>query len=409
LPTIARALSGAILSVLLSLLPLTASGQPSASALSIRIVGNHFVDGTGTTIRLLGVNRSGTEDECVAGNGIFDGPSDETSIAAMASWHINAVRVPLNEDCWLGINGVAPAFSGLSYQQAIEGYVGRLHDAGLYAILDLHWNAQGGLEATTGNGQGRQMADADHSPTFWHSVATAFRDDPATVFDLYNEPHDISWDCWQRGCQTSDATGSWRVAGFQSLIDAVRSTGARNPILVPGNRWAGDLRGWPHGLVDAAHQLAASWHVYAPPGTRLDALKDFVVRPILAGYPVVAAEIGEKDCAHQWLDSFTNWADGVGISYLAWTWDTWPDCTNPVLITAYDGTPTPYGVGYFDHLTTLWRDHAGPSVLSPIGAFAPMIFAGIGGIALVILVVNFGFFTLRRLRTRRRPLTVTTM
>ena len=27
----------------------------------------------------------------------------------MKAWNINAVRVPLNEDCWLGINGVASA------------------------------------------------------------------------------------------------------------------------------------------------------------------------------------------------------------------------------------------------------------------------------------------------------------
>ncbi len=44
--------------------------------------------------------------------GIFDGPSDEASVAAIRSWNANIVRIPINEDCWLGINGVPAAYSG---------------------------------------------------------------------------------------------------------------------------------------------------------------------------------------------------------------------------------------------------------------------------------------------------------
>src|SRR5207237_7748301 len=113
-----------------------ASAQDSPGALSIRIVGNHFVDGGGRPVRMLGVNRSGSEYACMDGRGSFDGPDDAASIAAMAAWHINAVRVPLNEDCWLGINGAPAAYSGTNYRQAISTYVRRLHAAGLYAIVD---------------------------------------------------------------------------------------------------------------------------------------------------------------------------------------------------------------------------------------------------------------------------------
>src|SRR6266513_1430700 len=215
-----------------------AAAADSPDALSIRIAGNHFVDGGGRPVRMLGVNRSGTEYECMDGRGFFDGPSDAASIAVMASWHINTVRVPLNEDCWLGINGAPAAFSGAAYRDAIVAYVRRLHDAGLYAIVDLHWSAQGTLPADGKTGQGRKMADRDHAPAFWRSVGSTFRRDPAVVFDLFNEPHDISWDCWQNGCTTQDATGSWQVAGYQSLVDAVRASGAPNPVLVAGNRWA---------------------------------------------------------------------------------------------------------------------------------------------------------------------------
>src|SRR5437899_7492268 len=276
--------------------PASASPKPGPGpgGLAIRVSGNHLVDGSGNTVQLRGVDLSGTEFSCIQGGtassrgwSIYGGqPLDQPSTYAdIASWHANVVRVPLNEDCWLGINGAPAAFSGAAYRDAIVAYVGRLHDAGLYAIVDLHWSAHGTLPADGTTGQGRKMADRDHAPALWRSVGTTFRRDPAVVFDLFNEPHDISWDCWQNGCTTQDATGTWQVAGYQSLVDAVRASGAPNPVLVAGNRWAGDLRGWPHGVHDPMHQLAASWQVYSP-GPRLDSLRDLVVRPVAAAYPV---------------------------------------------------------------------------------------------------------------------------
>src|SRR5207237_547296 len=81
-----------------------------------------------STFQLHGVNRSGTEYACVQGFGPFDGPSDDASVAAIASWHgVNAVRVPLNEDCWLGINGFPNGgYSAAQYQAAIAAYVQQL-------------------------------------------------------------------------------------------------------------------------------------------------------------------------------------------------------------------------------------------------------------------------------------------
>jgi hypothetical protein len=110
---------------------------------TVRVSGNRLVDGNGDPVRLLGVNRSGTEYACIQGWGIFDGPSGDGSIAAMKSWKIDAVRVPLNEDCWLDINGVADRYGGKSYRHAIAAFVGRLHDAHLVPTLELHWSAPG--------------------------------------------------------------------------------------------------------------------------------------------------------------------------------------------------------------------------------------------------------------------------
>ena len=322
----------------------------TAATVAVRVQGNQLIDGAGNPLRLLGVDRSGSEYACVDGFGIFDGPSDATSIAAIASWHTNALRLPLNEDCWLGVNGVDPALGGANYQAAIGQYVSTLHGAGLAVILELHLNAPGATKATTQ----QVMADADHSPAFWSSVATFFRSDPGVVFDLYNEPHDISWACWRDGCTTA---AGWQAAGMQSLVNAVRSTGATQAIMLGGLGFSSDLSQWlAFEPADPAGQLAASFHTYNFSGCNTQSCWDGTVAPVAMSVPVVTGEIGEDDCATGYITPYMAWADTHGISYLGWTWDSgggWTCTGGPTLITSYDGTPTTYGVGMRDHLTAL--------------------------------------------------------
>ena len=117
-------------------------GAPAASA-ALRVRGSHLVDGRGAghVVQIRGINRSGTEYACIQGWGFFDSPhperiDDPAMIAAMRTWDINAVRVPLNEDCWLGVNTPAGR-GGAPYRQIVEEYVRALHAAGLYVVLDL--------------------------------------------------------------------------------------------------------------------------------------------------------------------------------------------------------------------------------------------------------------------------------
>ncbi|MHB1519170.1 MAG: choice-of-anchor D domain-containing protein [Acidimicrobiales bacterium] len=331
------------------------SGGAAASSVSVRVVGNQLVNAAGQPVRLLGVDRSGTEYACIQGWGIFDGPSNAASVAAMAAWHVDAVRVPLNEDCWLGINGVNPAYGGANYRAAIESYVQLLHSFGIVVILDLHWNAPGAIQAT-----GQQvMADASHSPAFWSSVASTFKLTPGVVFDLYNEPHDISWPCWLNGCTTS---GGWQAAGMQSLVNAVRSTGATQPIMVAGLNWAGDLSQWlANEPVDPLHQLVASVHIYNFSQCNTASCWAQTIAPVAAKVPVVTGELGENDCSTSFVDSYMAWADGAGVSYLGWAWDAgggWTCSGGPSLITDYQGNPTAYGAGLKNHLAALYSSGA---------------------------------------------------
>jgi endoglucanase len=251
------------------------AGKPVTSyPTGIHAVGNQLQDGNGQTIVLHGANRSGTEYKCVqTSTAIFDGPFDVPSVAAIASWKLNAVRVPLNESCWLGTGGVAATTSGVAYQSAIVAYVALLHKYGLVPIVELHWVAPGSMLAT----RQQPMPDADNAPAFWTSVATTFKDDTGVVFEPYNEPYpdsnhdtDAGWTCWRDGCTANlgVATGAtpmtYLAAGMQSLVTAIRATGANNLILLGGLEYSNALSQWlAYQPVDPMGNLGAAWHVYS--------------------------------------------------------------------------------------------------------------------------------------------------
>ncbi|MGH9028946.1 MAG: glycoside hydrolase family 5 protein, partial [Acidimicrobiales bacterium] len=211
----------------------------------------------------------------------------------------------------------------------------------------LHWSAPGNELAT----RQQVMADAAHSVAFWSSVASAFRSDPGIVFDLYNEPHGISWSCWLNGCSYH----GWRTAGMQQMLDAVRSAGASQPVMVGGLDWAGNLSGWlSHEPIDPLHQLVASVHIYNFSGCHTVSCWNRTIGPVAKSVPVVTGELGENDCASSFIDSYMAWADGKGISYLGWTWDTWSCTGGLALVSSYDGTPTAFGAGFEAHLDSLY-------------------------------------------------------
>ncbi len=321
-----------------------AAGAPPAAPQPV-VDGNRLVDAaTDQPLRVAGVNRSGSEYACVQGWGIFDGPVDDASLAAIAAWGTNTVRVPLNEDCWLGINGVKQAYGGSTYRSAIVDLVDRLHAQGLAAILDLHWSAPGSKPAT----EQAIAPDAVDAPVFWSDVARTFKHDPSVMFELFNEPRDISWRCWRDGCTTS---GRWKAAGAQQLVDAVRKQGARQPIIIDGLNWGGDLTGWDtHAPSDPQSSLVAGWHIYDFSGCNTASCWDATAAPVAQRYPVLLTEVGESDCDSDFVEQILPWADAHDIGYLAWSWNTASCSAGPALVSDYAGTPTAFGAGYREHL-----------------------------------------------------------
>jgi hypothetical protein len=337
-----------------------------APAPALRVNGNKLVTAAGTTYRLLGVNRSSAEFACVQGKGIWDSPQpDQATVDAMKAWNIHAVRIPLNEDCWLGTFGTP---SGTEYQTAVKQYVDLLVANGINPILDLHWTHG----AYTGNISAcpdvnatcqKPMPSAEYTPRFWTSVANTFKGNNAVLFDLFNEPYPDAANNW------SDMTAAWKcvrdggtctgityeVAGMQDLVDAVRATGATNVLLVAGLTWTNDLTQWlAYKPVDPAGNIVASWHSYNFNACVTVSCWDSQIGSVAAQVPVHAGEIGQDTCAHDYIDQVMAWADANGVGYTAWTWNPWGCTGGNVLIQDYTGTPTQtFGEGVKAHLLTV--------------------------------------------------------
>ena len=330
----------------------TIHGQDHAPG-GIRVAGSKLVDASGARIQLRGVNRSGTEYACIQGFGIFDGPSDAASVAAIASWHVNIVRIPLNEDCWLGINGINPAYSGMNYRNAIVAYVNLLHQHGMYAELSLIWAAPGSFQAT------RQPAapDQSHSPAMWSSLASTFKQDRNVILAPWGEPT-VGWTCFMRtGCNDQATFGPqqapYQTASMQQAVDRMRAAGYKGVIAIPCIRYANACGRAPDGTLyrgstwlrsrpkDPARQLVAEAHVYGKNACATAACFNSSMGPITKVVPLIFGETGEtydaSDCGSSRVSTFLKWADGHGVGYEAWTWDAWGNCG--ALIKNYGGAP----------------------------------------------------------------------
>jgi endoglucanase len=345
---------------------------------------SHIEDKDGTTVRLHGADRSGSEYACLNGQ-ISDGPIDQAAIDVMKTWHLNAVRVPLNADCWLGVNGVPAASSGQTYRDAIRAYVTRLEQSSMYVILDLHWTAPGTEKA---NGQ-LGMADSDHAPMFWSQVAAAYAGDANDViFDLFNEPFITDWECWLHGgtCAKDYNSAAYDVAGMAMLLGSVRGANATNLVMMGGLSYSSDFTMWLAKVGELTDgNIVASWHTYSDQSeqtlcptqynnysTQLTCANaattamNYGVPPILAaGYPIIVGEIGIGAYASSiapytdaqgkqlqaWLEGMLTWLDSQGQGYVAWDWNTEAP---PILLSSFDGTPSPYfGVTYKAHVLGL--------------------------------------------------------
>lgn len=139
---------------------------------------------------------------------------------------MNVFRVPF---LWERLQPTLNDNFNTDQQRNIDRLVTEVTGKGIRVILDPHNYARynGKLIGST---EVPNSAFAD----FWSRLANRYKNNSLVIFGLMNEPHSMR-------------TEQWR-ASANIAIQAIRDTGAKNLILVPGNAWTG------------AHSWAQDWY-----------------------------------------------------------------------------------------------------------------------------------------------------
>lgn len=111
----------------------------------------------------------------------------------------------------------------------LEDLVSYATSKGAYALIDPHNYARynGNIIGDTGS----PVSTADFAD-FWSRLSAAFASDGHAIFGLMNEPHDMPTSLW--------------LTDANAAIAAIRKSGAKNVIFVPGNSWTG-AHSWTDG------------------------------------------------------------------------------------------------------------------------------------------------------------------
>ena len=275
----------------------------SAYPSRLHIEGNRLMDADGQVVTLRGLmpadpavlRRKGKFDRL-----FFDGMVDSGA---------NVIRLPVHPERWEH----DPDYLWRYLDPAVKWN----GDNGVYTIIDLHFIGDIGTD------RGLQMPDIevpsnDFALEFWRQIASYFKDTPHTIFEIFNEPADIS-------------AADWRVQA-QYLVDAIRSTGAQQPIIVGGIEYSRDLS----GVLDEpikGENIAYAAHIY-PAHSRYSWDRWF--GDVAEKYPVMVTEWGwmESDPSGEQAylvgsqktfgEPFMEYLDQHGIGWVAcWYDDEW--------------------------------------------------------------------------------------
>ena len=359
--TLAAILAAALLALGPATAPVPAAAA-STAAPPIKVSGDHLVNATtGATFYADGVNEASWANECTQGSRTsgWDGSSAAQAAVPVQDWAgVNMVRIHLNEDCWLGINGLPALYSYATYRSAVETAVSAINAAGGIADVVLAWNAPG---TTKSLGQGT-MCDTSHCPAFWNSVASVFGSNRSVIFELYSEPRPdggadnaTAATCVKNGGPAGGVCASYKTTGLQQITKNLRKDGAQNVILEGGPQSEQDPYLWAdYKVTDPLNDVAASWHTYPHNVCNTTSCWNSDIKPVADQVPVIVSEVGDSahistGCTYTYSPAVTAWTstiDNGAITPEAFVWDPFGACDNLTTDLSTGAPTSPYGSGW---------------------------------------------------------------
>lgn len=314
--------------------------DPASLPPELRVEGNRIVDANGDEVWLQGIN-SPSLSWSVEGDHLIE------SVEAILDWNANLVRLPLNQAAWFG-RAKGQSDEGASYRALVDRVVRMCAARKAYVVLDLHWSNTGSWDVSPNQ---FNMPDAI-SEAFWKDVATLYANHPAVLFDLYNEPKDVSWNVWRNGgdvVEGKDGRFRYRTLGMQGMLDLIRSTGARNIVVVAGLDWGYDLSGALEGYAiddPTGNGVVYASHIYEwKKNWRHCVVAIAEKHPVLLGevgadprHMTVHKEHGPEEAA-TWVPDMLGLIQAHKLHWAAWSMHT--DAT-PRIVSDWRFTPTPF-------------------------------------------------------------------
>jgi hypothetical protein len=250
----------------------------------------------------------------------------------------------VHDTFWFGHGKGQKAGTEEDYRQSVDKAVKLVAGRGGYLVLDLH----------------QFGAPTEAHVAFWKDAAARYKNNPAVLFELFNEPHGISWELWRNGgdltsaknkvgdvgpTENTEKMATTVTTGVQALVDAVRSTGARNMVIAGGLDWSYDLSGIMNGYAlddKTGDGVMYVSHIY--PWKR-----DWQNKVLCAvdKYPIIVTEVGCMSKPMPWqktTESPVTWApDMIGFIQkykLNWTAFSFHPTCAPTIISDWNYTPT---------------------------------------------------------------------
>jgi endoglucanase len=273
----------------------------------------------------------------------------KSALVAVDDWKSNCIRLPIRENYWFGKDATQND-GGKAYHELVDNIVNLAANRGAYTMLDLH----------------RFRAPKQVHIDFWKDVATKYKNHPAVIFELFNEPHGTSWEVWRNGGFVPDKVKpadednflmpeekaknakGLQAVGMQALIDAVRGVGAKNIVVVGGLDWAYDLSGFVKGFAldeKGGNGMMLATHIYA-------AKRDWAGKVLVVAdkYPIMVSELGANTKKFDFIpadaqEDAVTWVPRV-LGFIQqhkfnWTAFSLYPGSAPILVTDFNYTPTP--------------------------------------------------------------------
>lgn len=248
-------------------------------------------------------------------------------------WNARIIRLPFNQQWALAPDGADPEQYDCPYLQAIDSVIERAAGNGAYTLLNLH-RLDDTVRGIDNKGQPNYVPPLPNldSIRLWRQLAWRYRDEPAVLYDIFNEPHPVlpgdpvpllgTREDGSTFPLSGDVVGmaEWQPWARQ-LIQAVTSVNPAALLFVSGVSWAFDLTGYP---IPDELQVVYSAHVYPWNGDNASIRAAAFGRLAQQGVAVFAAEWGGADTDVAWGTDLADYFDELHIGWTAWSWNNYP-------------------------------------------------------------------------------------